>query len=377
MSEWAKSNLGSLISLEYGSSLPERLRSGQGMPVVGSSGIVGYHNVASTEGPGIVVGRKGTVGALTWLDGDFTSIDTTYWVRPIKQLDLRWLYLAMERLGLRRLDSSTGVPGLNRHDAYELSVEVPPLDEQRRIAEILVRLDDSIALSDRATRKLTHLRDSLLHELVGRRFQDRATRRQSLGSTLAAIIDFRGRTPRKLGMAWGGGDIPALSANNVQMGSIDFDRECYLGSEALYRRWMTSGDAHRGDVLVTMEAPLGNVAVVPDDRRYILSQRVVLLRFESALMLNAYAKWLMTCLPMQREMRRRSTGTTAVGIRRSELERIEVPVVSLEEQARATESLDAVEGLLQTQSSTSRKLRATRDALAADLLTGRVRTVSA
>ena len=56
------------------------------------------------------------------------------------------------------------------------------------------------------------------------------------------IIDYRGRTPRKLGMDWGGGEIAALSARNVKMGFIDFDEEWNLGSEALYKRWMTNGD---------------------------------------------------------------------------------------------------------------------------------------
>ncbi len=70
------------------------------------------------------------------------------------------------------------------------------------------------------------------------------------------IMDFRGRTPKKLGMDWGGGDIPALSAKNVKMGFIDFDEECYLGSDALYSKWMVHGDVAKGDVLFTTEAPL-------------------------------------------------------------------------------------------------------------------------
>jgi hypothetical protein len=99
-----------------------------------------------------------------------------------------------------------------------------------------------------------------------------------LGEVLQALLDFRGRTPKKIGMVWGGGDIPALSALNVRMGSIDFSRTSHFGSQALYERWMTTGDPARGDIVLTMEAPLGNVAQIPDDRRYILSQRVVLLK---------------------------------------------------------------------------------------------------
>jgi type I restriction enzyme S subunit len=99
-----------------------------------------------------------------------------------------------------------------------------------------------------------------------------------LGELIEKLMDFRGRTPKKLGMNWGDGVIPALSANNVRMGYIDFERECYLGSEELYAAWMVQGDTRKNDLVFTMDAPLGNVALIPDDRKYILSQRVVLLR---------------------------------------------------------------------------------------------------
>ena len=94
----------------------------------------------------------------------------------------------------------------------------------------------------------------------------------TLLSISCQIMDFRGRTPKKLGTEWGGGDIPALSAGNVRMGFVDFKEECYFGSEQLYRRWMTKGDLAKDDIVFTTEAPLGNVALVPDNRRYILSQ---------------------------------------------------------------------------------------------------------
>ncbi len=72
------------------------------------------------------------------------------------------------------------------------------------------------------------------------------------------IIDYRGRTPRKLGMNWGGGDIPALSARNVKMGFIDFNEECNFGSDALYEKWMTNGHAARDDIVfTTCQVPAG------------------------------------------------------------------------------------------------------------------------
>ena len=88
------------------------------------------------------------------------------------------------------------------------------------------------------------------------------------------VLDFRGRTPKKLNLDWGG-DIPALSANNVKMGKIDYSLTTNFGSEELYSKWMTKGDLEIGDLVLTTEAPAGNVVVISDNKKYILSQRVI------------------------------------------------------------------------------------------------------
>ena len=375
MRKWSTVPLGQLIELVYGAALADEDRSGSGFPVFGSNGIVGYHDQPLITGPGIVVGRKGSVGALAWSNRDFWPIDTTYWVNAGRHLDLRWLYEAMKLCGLQHLSSSTGVPGLNREDAYERLVQVPPAGEQQRIAEILDTIDEAIHVNERIIAKRTAMLSGFVEALVGRTNQITTARRR-LGELLQLRMDYRGRTPKKLGMDWGDGQIPALSANNVQMGRIDFGKECYLGSDDLYQRWMTQGDLERGDLLITMEAPLGNIARVPDDRRYILSQRVVLLRFSPAALLNDFAYWYLRSESFQSELQRRSTGTTATGVRRAELERIEIPLIDLPQQKALSDSLSAHEETISREQQVLRKLDETRAGLAADLLSGRVRTVA-
>ena len=91
---WSHFRIGDLVALDYGRALPDSARSGGGYPVYGSSGQVGRNATALVEGPGIVVGRKGTVGAITWSTESFWPIDTTYYVRWLneRQLDRRWTY---------------------------------------------------------------------------------------------------------------------------------------------------------------------------------------------------------------------------------------------------------------------------------------------
>lgn len=135
-----------------------------------------------------------------------------------------------------------------------------------------------------------------------------------LGEILDGLIDFRGKTPKKIGMDWGGGDIPALSANNVEMGKINLKKETYHASENLYNKWMNKGDTEYGDIVMTMEAPLGNIAQIPDNKKYILSQRVLLLKTKRDFVCNNFLKHQLMSQIFQSILKKNATGTTATGI---------------------------------------------------------------
>ncbi len=301
-------------------------------------------------------------------------------------------WLNIHAVGQTMLNLNTSILG-------QLPADVPPLPEQRAIAAVLDSLDDAIQKTEQIIAKLQQVKQGLLHDLLTRgiddngelrdpdrhpeQFQDsplgripKGWRIVQLQALLEHVIDYRGRTPLKLGMRWGSGEIPALSAMNVQMGRIDLSRETYFGSDALYRRWMTDGDVKRGDIIITLEAPLGNVAQVSDERRYILSQRVVLLRFRRMDISNDFAAWQMRSDPIQRQLVRWSTGTTATGIQRAKLNLIPLLVPSLTEQSSVTILLHCHEAHITAQSLELEKLRELKVGLSDDLLTGRVRTTS-
>jgi type I restriction enzyme S subunit len=106
------------------------------------------------DAPGIVVSRKGTVGSVIWTSEPFWPIDTTYYLSARQSLDWRWLDWRMSALPLGSLASSTSVPGLNRNDAYQLTVTTPHLPEQRHIAKILDTLDEAIRKTEQVIAKL-------------------------------------------------------------------------------------------------------------------------------------------------------------------------------------------------------------------------------
>lgn len=159
------------------------------------------------------------------------------------------------------------------------------------------------------------------------------------------IIDYRGKTPKKLGFDWGG-NIPALSALNVKDGYIDWQADIHFGSSELCDIWMKEPLAYN-DILFTMEAPLGNVALVPDNKSYILSQRVIALRTKQNYPVFIFQ--MMRSNFFQSIISKLSTGTTAKGINQKGLNRISVLVPSLPEQEKIGQFLSLVDKRIEKQ----------------------------
>jgi type I restriction enzyme S subunit len=291
----------------------------------------------------------------------------------------------------------TKMPRTSWSALSHLRVFCPHESEQRRIAAILDTLDESIRRTEQVIAKLQQMKQGLLCDFLTRGvdkngelrspvdeaphlFKDsplgqipRGWEVKHVEETLALLLDFRGRTPKKLGMEWGGGDIPALSAKNVRVGRIDLEEETYYGSTRLYERWMTQGETAIGDVLLTSEAPLGNVAQIPDGRRYILSQRVVLLRFDRSSALNDFMALQLSHERFQSNLKKWSTGTTATGIQMAKMVLIPVVVPPLTEQAAQAELAKHPLRRIESEESLLRKLWNVKKGLLHDLLTGRVR----
>lgn len=150
MGDWIETTIGEFCPFEYGKGLKGTDRQQGDVPVFGSNGIVGYHNQAIVESKGVIIGRKGTVGAVHYSDKPFCPIDTAFYIAESPDKDIRYIYFLLKSIGLEHMNSDSAVPGLNRTAAHSRIIEVPKtLEEQRAIAGILGALDDKIELNRR------------------------------------------------------------------------------------------------------------------------------------------------------------------------------------------------------------------------------------
>lgn len=159
--EWRLTKLGDEFELVYGKSLPKTKRIEGDYPVYGSGGITGTHNQFLVRGPGIIIGRKGTVGSVYYEQKDYFPIDTTYYVTPSNKYDLKFMYYFLKTQSLDKMNSHSAVPGLNREEVYKKSIMIPDIKEQKAIAEILSSLDDKIELNNAMNETLEEMAQAL------------------------------------------------------------------------------------------------------------------------------------------------------------------------------------------------------------------------
>jgi type I restriction enzyme S subunit len=164
---WEVRLLGDVIELAYGKPLKAEDRKGGSICVYGANGPVGSHDEKLVSGPGIVVGRKGNPGVVTWAHGDFYPIDTTFYVVPTGDCrSLHFLYYALSLHDLANLSADSAVPGLNRNHAY-MSKQVIPKQKMLEAFDAQVSpIFASIHANAEQSRTLATLRDTLLPKLL-------------------------------------------------------------------------------------------------------------------------------------------------------------------------------------------------------------------
>lgn len=372
---WRALTLGDVATLEYGMALPATTRSGDEFPVFGSNGEVGRHNTALVEGPGIIVGRKGTVGALVWSSTDFWPIDTTYYVEARPGVVKKWLYWAMSVLGLRRLDSSTGVPGLNRNDAYELPLILPSIKEQQRVTEVLDALDDQIGGVKRSIEKLGFVRQGMVTELVERIDQSH----QSLRRVAELVV------PGQLGSAIGpfgsnlmasdyrASGIPVIFVRDIQSGRFDWKSSVYVS-----RRKALELNAHRadpGDVLITkMGDPPGVATVHPGEfPSAVITADIIRIRPQEQLTVPEWLALYVNSSHVTRQIRGLAAGVTRQKLTLVDFRGVTVLLPTIQEQLLTVKRVAAIDRLVASGEKELRKLQEAKEGLLADLLRDRLR----
>jgi type I restriction enzyme S subunit len=165
---------------------------------------------------------------------------------------------------------------------------------------------------------------------------------------IADFIDYRGKTPKKTTFG-----VPLITAKIVKNGTIKEPSE-YISKED-YPKWMTRGFPKVGDVVLTTEAPLGEVAHIKD-ASYALAQRIITLRGKQNLIENGYLKYFLQSEKGQQRLKERETGTTVTGIKSSELKQVLISAPDLKTQTAIAEILSSLDDKIELNNKINQEL---------------------
>lgn len=164
---WEVGKLQDVLELMYGKALKEESRTGSGFPVVGSSGVVGYHSEYLVESPGIVIGRKGTLGKVNYLFDNYFPIDTTFYVKSKNNsIGLYYEYFLVKSLSLEEYNSDSAVPGLNRDIAHSTEINIAPFEKVNKFNLQCSTIFQKIKMNYAQISSLMQLRETLLPKLM-------------------------------------------------------------------------------------------------------------------------------------------------------------------------------------------------------------------
>jgi len=170
---------------------------------------------------------------------------------------------------------------------------------------------------------------------------DSLWQRRPIGELLSTDIDYRGKTPPESDSG-----IPTISAANVKDGRVVLNGDSFVSRET-YQEWLTRGKPQSGDVLITTEAPVGEVALFPDGGPYLPTRRVIAMRCKDKVASNRFLKYSLQCNDTQRRLRSNTRGSTVSRVLKEDIFGLEIGVPPLAVQRRIADILGALDGKIE------------------------------
>ena len=373
------------FQLQRGHDLPVQDRRDGPVPVIASNGAVGFHDKSPLPGPGVVTGRSGTIGNVSFVEGAYWPLNTTLYVKDFKGTDPKFAYYFLQNFPLKDHQTGTGVPTLNRNDVHAVEVQFPPLDEQQRIAEVLRSVDEAIVAADLALAQTKQVRQSVVDVLL---FPNNGHHRSELRRfRLSDLISIAHGFPFKSEYFTFERVDPIL----LTPGNFSVEKTLYFGERTKhYRGPVPDGYVlEEGSLVVVMTdltqdmAILGNAIEIPGGSVILHNQRIGRVSLLKPDLIDlAYVRLLLNSEPVQSRIKATASGSTVRHTAPSRILECEIELPPLDEQARIVEIAKSLDDLVVAEERRRSNveaigalahLRDLRGTIAADLLSGRVR----
>lgn len=382
---WRNGVLEDLVFFQRGFDITVAQQEPGPYPVISSSGVTSHHNEYMVNGPGIVIGRKGTLGSIHYTDDDYWPHDTTLWSKDLKGNYPRFVYYYLHTIDFKRFDVGNSNPTLNRNHIHGLKARIPPPSTQRRIADILSAYDDLIDNNRRRMALLEESARQLYQEwFVRLRFPGHEHIRITNGVPEGwqrkvlenCVSDLETGNRPKGGVSGIFDGVPSIGAESiVGAGHFDFSQTKYVPEDYFLK--LRSGIVQDRDVLVYKDGGrpghfTPHVSIFGDGfpfSRMAINSHVYRLRGTKDIP-QAFLYYHLSSEPMMDWMNKAGSGAAIPGIARKDLLRLPIVVPASAVTREFSEFANCVLTQIFKLASISKKLRDARDLLLPRLMSG-------
>jgi len=394
--KWRCEPLREVATINYGKS-PKEILSDEGtIPVVGTGGVERYGNAYLYDNASIVLGRKGTIDKVAYVDEKFWAIDTTYYLSDFQDANVKWLYYFLQTIDFRLLNEATGVPSLSRELLYKISVLIPTPEEQTQIVAILSTLDLAIEQTEAIIAKQQRIKAGLMQNLLNKgidehgvirseathKFKDSPLGRIPVEWDVTSLGNIISKHGGKLQTGPFGSQlhayeyvvegIPVVMPQDISIDGISTDEIARIPegkANQLLRHNMQPGDlifARRGD--------LSRCAWITEhEEGWVCGTGCLLLRPPAKIISSRWMSEVYRFYKTQLQVDIQSVGSTMPNLNTGILSGLIICLPDFEEQVRIENYLCAIETDEQRMRFLHRKLISQKTGLMRDLLTGAVR----
>lgn len=405
-SGWKQTNLAGLADYINGFAFNESYWSAEGLPIVriaqitGSQGIVDRYkgslpDAYRLEDWNLIFSWSGTLAVVRWNGGPAWLNQHLFKVVPRSDVDRDLLFHLLQASVAEMDKRSHGstMKHIKRGELREFDVTLPvDAAEQRGLANVLDTLDITIRQTEAIIEKLKQVKQGLLHDLLTRGIDANGELRppQSQAPHLykdsplgwiprewqvvpavqacEAVIDCKNRTPPETTSGH-----PVIRTPNVRDGRFVRSGLAYTDSLS-YSIWTERGRPRKGDVLITREAPVGEVCLLPEDMTdACLGQRMMMYRPDPNVLTSNFMLIALLSSAVQKSLLDLAGGSTVGHVKVGDIRRLRIPVPSVCEQGKIVQAYGATEEWLASEQALRAKLKQQKSGLMDDLLTGRVR----
>lgn len=382
-------SLSDLILLQRGFDLPSEKRIQGKIPVVASTGIVGYHKEAKVSSPGVVIGRSGSIGGGQYITEDFWPLNTTLWVKDFRGHNKRFIYYLLKSIDFQRFNAGSGVPTLNRNHLETISVIKLNKYEEDFIASSLGVLDDKIELLRCQNETLERLSQTLFQRwFVEFEFPDEAGKPyrsaggKMIPSPLGAIPErwriskvkeeieiLGGGTPSTTeSFYWENGNINWYTPTDLTSSNMLFsiESEKKISEEGL--RNSAAKLFPKYSLLMTSRATIGEVAI--NIEKACTNQGFIVLVPNERYPIYFLHGWLLKEIKL---VKRLASGSTFPEMSRSEFKNFDIMKIPRKIMKNFTSITEPIYKKIESNTKESRSLTLIRDGLLPRLMSGQIR----